>query len=359
MQSLTSLALRISHCSLPLVVGLCGLACTGGASVDLDQAINAKLQDPCFDKSCDDKNPCTDDTCQGGACVHEPNSAACSDNNRCTENEVCKNGTCGVAVNCDDANSCTTDSCEPATGCLHVALADASATPCDDGNACTAKDVCQAGKCVPGALTDCAPPKNFNVTFDNGEEVDNQWFEDDLVVNRSAGTWAGNGIGPTNWDTIDDDKELNLPNNGGQVKIRFADGRTFRFVSFHASGGTQPIFVGARTKTGEQRYSTVSHPASGLVHSLDETFKNLEFVTLTTGGGGGVNNHIIDDIAVIARTSTPTCKLAATCSATTGTCNFANAPPKTSCEDGNKCTEDDTCELGVCQPGPKNSNCQG
>jgi cysteine-rich repeat protein len=110
-------------------------------------------------KDCDDKNACTVDACDkaNGNCVHagEPlEKAACEDGDKCTASETCKAGKCGngVAVLCDDKNPCTKDGCEAAKGCTHAIVADQ--TGCDDGEACTIKDICVAGNCK-GLKLDC------------------------------------------------------------------------------------------------------------------------------------------------------------------------------------------------------------
>jgi len=70
---------------------------------------------------CDDKNPCTDDFCEAGICMHIPNNKPCS----------------------DDGNACTNDICSGGA-CTHPAKADN--TPCpDDGKWCT-EDYCQNGQ---------------------------------------------------------------------------------------------------------------------------------------------------------------------------------------------------------------------
>ncbi|MBI5607783.1 MAG: hypothetical protein HY902_02770 [Deltaproteobacteria bacterium] len=105
--------------------------------------------------TCDDGNPCTDDTCdKTDGCKHGNNTASCEDGNACTGGDACANGACtgGTAIVCDDKNPCTVDACDPKTGC--TATAAANGATCDDGDACTASDVCQGGSCV-GAAINC------------------------------------------------------------------------------------------------------------------------------------------------------------------------------------------------------------
>jgi cysteine-rich repeat protein len=107
------------------------------------------------DGLCDDKNPCTDDGCDGktGACKNTANVLPCTDGNACTDKDTCQNGQCaGVAADCDDKNPCTSDTCDGQQGCQH-ALADNGA--CDDGNACTIGDLCLGGQCLAGKAKDC------------------------------------------------------------------------------------------------------------------------------------------------------------------------------------------------------------
>jgi len=99
---------------------------------------------------CNDGNVCTDDTCSpnsaGSGCQYVPKTGgSCDDNNSCTVNDSCVNGTCsGQAVGCGDGNPCTSDSCVNGTGCVYTPL---NGGECNDGNACSSGDTCIAGVC--------------------------------------------------------------------------------------------------------------------------------------------------------------------------------------------------------------------
>ena len=103
---------------------------------------------------CDDKNGCTDDSCDPkSGCVFNNNAKICSDGVGCTINDTCAGGKCAGALNCDDKNGCTTDTCDFNTGnCVYSPL---NGDVCDDSNACTIKDICATGVCVGGALKVC------------------------------------------------------------------------------------------------------------------------------------------------------------------------------------------------------------
>ncbi|HAN30446.1 MAG TPA: hypothetical protein DCQ06_02510 [Myxococcales bacterium] len=93
----------------------------------------------------DDGNGCTADICKAGKCEHiAANSTPCQDGNPCTINDTCQNGSCvpGPLNQCDDKKPCTKDSCNPQIGCVHSN---------NDFAPCTAssKD-CPTGQCIGG-----------------------------------------------------------------------------------------------------------------------------------------------------------------------------------------------------------------
>jgi len=103
---------------------------------------------------CDDRNVCTDDTCEPAAgCVHAANTAPCEDGSRWTTGDRCTDGRCGSGSgpDCNDGNPCTDDAPDPARGCVHAS----NQASCDDGNACTTGDVCARGRCTGGQAVGC------------------------------------------------------------------------------------------------------------------------------------------------------------------------------------------------------------
>jgi hypothetical protein len=87
--------------------------------------------------TCDDGIACTDDSCDGGACVHQPDSDVCVAPNECSE-AVCQPGVGADAQGCvatggmldqtvctDDDDPCTDDRCGGGT-CIHTPVADPS-----------------------------------------------------------------------------------------------------------------------------------------------------------------------------------------------------------------------------------------
>jgi hypothetical protein len=120
---------------------------------------------------CYDNNPCTQDIAAGALCLHlnDTENNPCSDGNVCNGVEGCAaDGTClpGTPPTCDDKNPCTADSCDPVAGCKNDP-APRNGNPCDDGNACTIQDQCTGGVCAgihqlcddhnPCTVDSCAP----------------------------------------------------------------------------------------------------------------------------------------------------------------------------------------------------------
>lgn len=105
---------------------------------------------------CNDSDPCTFDRCNpsNGLCDFVPVNVPfqCNDGSACTTGDVCHGALCqGTAVSCDDANPCTDDSCDSQAGCGHIA----NLAPCDDGRTCTEDDRCFAGVCSGTGICPC------------------------------------------------------------------------------------------------------------------------------------------------------------------------------------------------------------
>jgi hypothetical protein len=108
-----------------------------------------------------DGNACTALRCDPstGSCVPRPlpDGTSCPDDNACNGTETCSDGECsvaGTARRCaDDGNPCTREACDPAWGCVHLAVADA--TSCADADLCDGSERCFGGQCLPGTALNC------------------------------------------------------------------------------------------------------------------------------------------------------------------------------------------------------------
>ena len=136
--------------------------------------------------SCDDQDLCTaNDSCLQGSCMgtavtcvaldlchrpgichpaagcsdlFAPDGTGCDDANACTRADVCDGGICvgDDPVPCSSDSQCKVGVCDPLSGACGLAALP-EGTPCDDGAACTAGDACHAGACVSG-LSFINPP---------------------------------------------------------------------------------------------------------------------------------------------------------------------------------------------------------
>ncbi len=116
----------------------------GDACTENDQCIDGVCTG--LPIGCDDGNDCTDDTCEGGMCIHTPvpDMTGCDDGDACTYDDYCDYGVCyGYAQWCTDNDDCTIDYCDPDSGCVNEPI------DCDDSNPCT-DDSCDSdsGQCV-------------------------------------------------------------------------------------------------------------------------------------------------------------------------------------------------------------------
>ncbi|MDF1561909.1 MAG: hypothetical protein P1V51_02625 [Deltaproteobacteria bacterium] len=91
-------------------------ACTSGTTCQADASCGGGTT-----TNCGDGNACTDDSCNPstGACENPIDiTNPCSDADLCTLSDACQtDGTCaGTTRNCDDGNPCTNDSCDGGSG---------------------------------------------------------------------------------------------------------------------------------------------------------------------------------------------------------------------------------------------------
>ncbi len=138
----------------------------GGAEQEDGGSVDASIGECTGGTSCDDGNPCTDDTCGAqGHCVYSPKASgqACTtDGDKCTEDMCDGHGVCThpAAVTCDNPPECQQlpGRCDPSTGSCIYAAKVANAACGSDQDACT-KDVCDGqGVCTHPAVVTCENP---------------------------------------------------------------------------------------------------------------------------------------------------------------------------------------------------------
>jgi hypothetical protein len=339
--------------------------CQGGQCVGTGQA------------TCDDFNPCTTDTCDAqNGCLHSLNTHPCNDNNACTKSDVCSNGVCGgEAVSCDDGNICTSDACDAQNGCTFAPIAGG----CDDGNPCTVGDQCQAGQCQAGTPIDCADdnPCTKDACVDGGcshQVLDgvscndgNECTKNDLCV-QGVCTGEGNEACCLKDGDCDDGNDCtkdvclletgqcvsqaapmnglscNADSNGCTAGDFCSNGQCQVGTPVDCSGFDLPCQKGVCAKTGVQTYKC-----------------NLEVVEQGTPCEDGqfcTENDSCDAAGACIGGNTVNCSQAGggcvegTCNEVTDKCEGDPVANGTACNaDDNGCTAGDSCQDGNCVSG--------
>ena len=252
-----------------------------------------------------------------GKCQKAYKAGYCSDGNLCTTGDKCVSvsglGVCkGKATTCG-GDQCNTAVCDKATGkCKKVFKAGS----CNDGNLCTASDKCVvglggAGICR-GTVVTCAGDQCNNGVCDKATGKCKKAFK----------------TGSCN------DGDLCTVSDKCQIII----------------GGAGVCKGAAKTCAGDQCNSGKCNKSNGACYKAYKsgvcTDGNLCTLADTCANVGGLG---------VCKGKQKTC-LKNQCN--TGLCNTSTGQciPKTGgCEDGNKCTQSDTCKNGVCIPGTQKS----
>jgi hypothetical protein len=280
------------------------LTCLPGTPVDC-----SALNDACHVGSC---SPTT------GQCVATPRAdgTTCDDGDLCTSGPsscqagVCKGTnpvTCTASDQCHDAGTCNS-----ATG-ICSSPAKTNGTGCNDGNACTKTDSCQGGVCTGASAVVCAASDQCHSagTCDTSSGVCSN-------PAKTNGSTCDDGSLCTKTDTC----QGGVCAGGSPVTCAASD-------QCHSAGSCD-------AKTG-----TCSNPS--LPDGVDCNDGSLctQLDTCKTGvctGANPVKCPLPDQ-----------CHTAATCDGTTGKCSNPAKQDGTACDDSNKCTLTDTCQVGVCK----------
>ena len=321
-------------------------------------------------KSCGDGNPCTDDGCDPkSGCTNLANTVTCSTGDVC-QDAVCKDTKCtatGAPKSCDDKNPCTTDSCDAAKGCQNIALADA--TKCADGDACNNASLCKAGKCVTGAKVVC--DDNNACTSDSCDPTKGCLFEpnnlpcDDgnaCTLGDSCGLVGGKGalcIAGKNALNCDDNNPCTTDACDAKLGCSHAnntapcdDNNVCTTPDLCKDGKCLP---GPDTSCADSNVCTTDNcnPLNGKCLWSANTLPCDDGNACTTGdacaNGGCTAGKLLDcnDNNLCTTDS---------CDAKTGKCVNSAAADGGACEDGSLCTTGDACSAGKCV-GKANVNC--
>jgi MYXO-CTERM domain-containing protein len=256
----------------------------------------------------------------GGLRVHARLVTSLGQGTTCTAPSDCASGFCvdGYCCNTACGGGAATDcfACSVAAG----ASANGSCTalngiPCDDNNACTATDVCQAGTCVGSGTVTCT-------AMDSCHTAGVCNVGTGMCTNpvKADGTMCSDGNACTQTDTC----TAGVCTGKNPVVCPTAD-------QCHTVAACDPL-TGMCAVTPKPDGTTCS---DGNACTMGDTCQA---------------GACVPGAAVVCPTPDQ-CHTAGTCSTTTGMCSNPAKPNGTGCDDGDKCTMTDTCQVGVCKSG--------
>jgi hypothetical protein len=261
--------------------------------------------------------------CEGGAptCVTATNQQIdCNDGNACTQNDQCWLGACNQSspVDCDDGDKCTIDSCDPETGCVHEhdPVCDCTSDEaCSDGDACNGAEVCaDDGDCKPGVIPNC----------DDGTPC----TTDD----------CDKALGCTHqWNPNACECETDDQCNDGNV----CNGVETCLDAFMCES-TGPLVCDDNNVCTDD----TCNPATGCVFTPNTL--GCDDGNVCTEVDTCVDGNCIGTEPIVC-TALDQCHDVGICDPDTGTCSNPALPNSSVCDDGNKCTDADTCQSGSCE----------
>lgn len=268
---------------------------------------------------------CSDSVCRSVSCVANTctytnlgDGTLCNDGNVCNGQEFCHGGVCidGIALSCDDNNPCTNDLCDPITGCYHTPISGpyVSTNPCINTASCVSGTLIEIPFVLPSTtacLTYSCHPDPLNPT--------------------SAHVFVGT---PINEGGACDDS------NACTFNDVCRHGQCLGFERLCPASDNQCIVdYTCDTFTGD---CTTNYVVAGTPCETGDLCYNDE-----CDGAGGCNP------VSLAVTCDPidSCHGPGSCIPQTGDCTTPLLADGTSCDDGNACTQTDTCLNGYCSGG--------
>jgi hypothetical protein len=302
----------------------------------------------------------------------KPNGAACDDGNGCTQTDTCQAGTCAGAnpVTCAPQDSChNAGVCSPATGmCSNPAKT--NGTPCDDGSICTKNDVCQTGVCSGTSQAICAPADQCNnggacdpVTgmCVNSSKADGTPCNDGDLCTQADVCQAGTCIGasPVTCAPADQCHTAGVCNPATGACSSFAkangaacdDGNACTQSDTCQTGtctGVNPVSCAAQD---ECHTAGVCDPATGICSNSPKADGTACDDSNACTQGDTCQEGACTGVSAVVCEALDSCHVAGVCDPATGVCTNVKKPDSAACDDGNPCTQADTCVSGACAGG--------
>ncbi|HYD42634.1 MAG TPA: hypothetical protein VEB43_17530 [Anaeromyxobacter sp.] len=303
------------------------------------------------------------------AAVDAADGTACDDGDACTVGERCQAGACtgGSPSTCPTGDACRAPICDPRTG--SCALVFQAGLACDDGNACTEGDRCDAtrGACAGTPKVCAAPDACHQAQCDPSSgacvataQPDGTWCDDGDACTRASSCRAGvcAGTSPVLCPAPDACHEIGLCDRatGRCTYAPKADGtgcddgnactRDDACTAGVCRGGT-PVTC---TALDACHRAGTCNPGTGLCSNPPEADGTpCDDGQACTRADACIAGTCHGQALVCAPSDQ--CHVAGVCDGATGACSQPAAPDGTWCDDGDPCTQQDSCAAGACSGG--------
>jgi subtilisin family serine protease len=318
-------------------------------------------------EQCDDGNQSAADCCTS-LCKGANNGASCDDGSKCTSNDTCQAGACsGPAVVCAPVDQChDAGICNPASGvCSTPARMDGAA--CNDGSVCTQNETCQGGTCVGGSAVICTPSDSChdvgvcnpsNGTCSNPAKMDGASCNDGNACTQNdscqAGTCAGtNAVTCAALDQCHDVGTCS-PANGICTNPPKVNGTSCN----DGNPCTQTDTCQAGTCTGANAVTCAAQDqchSPGTCDPANGTCTNPPKMNGATCNDGNACTQTDTCQSGACTGNSPVvcgaldqCHDPGVCDAANGVCSNPAKANSTPCNDGSACTQSDSCQSGTC-----------
>ena len=238
----------------------------------------------------------------------------CNDGNACTQTDTCQSGSCSGTnpIICNILDQChNAGVCDPSNGVCNNPTKDDN-TICNDGNPCTQTDTCQSGICTGANPIICIA----------SDQCHNAGVCD-----------SSNGI-------------CNNPEKNDGATCN--DGNACTQTDICQSGscsGTNPIICSILDQCHN---AGVCDPSNGVCDNpvKDDGSSCNDQNACTQSDSCSSGTCIGSDLIVCV--AFDQCHSAGVCDASTGTCSNPAQIDGYNCDDGNACTQSDSCQSGTC-----------
>lgn len=360
-----------------------GNACTTGDTCDSSGVCVGGAPVVCQPiDQCHDAGTCNPAT---GVCSNpvKADGTACNDGNACTQTDACQAGVCvgSNPVVCGTLDQChVPGTCDPATGaCSNPNAPDG--TSCNDGNSCTTGDACISGVCVGGSPTLCPPPSPCQMPGTCNPitglcdyppvpdgllcGADNPCSHDVCVAGvcmpntpKPFGTPCNDNNSCTQLDACDG---AGTCLGGAPVMCPPIDACHGPGICDPTSGQCLPgplmptgcVIGGVCVPPGTPNPGNPCQTCNPILNPTGYSNADGQPCTgsLCAIGGTCIGGACAAGVPITCPPALDQCHQAGVCNPATGTCDYADLPDGTPCNDFNACTVGDVCLAGVCVGG--------